>query len=65
MGPLSGSTSLGSCDDRFTGGPYDQAGTSVDAADLDGDGLLDLFLGAMAGGSADQGAAYVLLGNTL
>ena len=59
-----------SADAQFTGvDAGDAAGTSVQAADFDGDGVIDLAVGAPnaagpANGRAGAGEAYVLFGNS-
>ena len=63
------SLTLSSADAIFTGvAASDAAGTSVSMADLTGDGLAELVVGAPAGdpdGGADRGAAYLFFGDAL
>ena len=69
LGPVSGSLELGSADLQIlpeAGG--DQLGAALSpGADLDGDGLSDLLLGAPNNdtGGSDAGAAYLVLGRDL
>ncbi len=66
LGSVTGEASLSEADAKLVGEEtYDNAGFSVAAGDLDGDGVEDVLVGARTGqdGSWDQpGAAYVVLG---
>jgi hypothetical protein len=62
FGPLSGTLTLSDADAKFVGeNAGDQAGEAVDIADVDGDGALEVLIGAPAEstGGAAGGAVYV------
>ena len=63
---ISGDVDLGESDTVFYGEQEgDEAGAAVDGADIDGDGFVDLLIGAPcydAHGSMNAGAAYLLYG---
>ncbi len=64
-GPFGGDESLSDATTRFTGDSNDnKTGFTVNAADLNSDGLLDYFIGAPQGGPDDfaGGALYVFWG---
>ncbi len=62
LGPVTDSHSLESADAKLLGeNPSDFAGRNLQAADLDGDGNVDLLVGAY-GFNASAGAAYVVYG---
>ncbi|MED5371761.1 MAG: MopE-related protein [Myxococcota bacterium] len=65
MGPVS-SGSVSGADATYTGeGGGDRAGAQLaTGGDFDGDGDPDLLIGAANYGSADQGAAYLVYGNS-
>lgn len=61
-GPKSGTVELGSADAMWSGTVNSLAGSSVSqAGDTNGDGILDLLIGAY-GDNSYTGAAYVVLG---
>jgi hypothetical protein len=66
LGPIGATTTLSAADTTFDGAAAgDAAGFALDAADLDGDGVTDVILGAYAadpGGLSSAGAVYVLSG---
>ena len=65
-GPLSGALALSAQPGKWVGEATDDraGGALAGGGDLDGDGTLDLLIGApgRAGGAVESGAAYVLLG---
>jgi hypothetical protein len=62
VGPLSGTTSAADADATWTGvEDFDRAGEDVAAADVDGDGSLDVLIGASWADSG-AGAVYLQLG---
>ena len=65
LGPLTGNLGVADADALHLGeGSSDEAGTSLDVRDADGDGVLDLLVGAPGNddAGADAGAAYLVLG---
>ncbi|MDG1480637.1 MAG: FG-GAP-like repeat-containing protein [Myxococcota bacterium] len=64
LGPATGEYALTDAHASFYGEAVsDRAGVTVSAAgDVDGDGLADLLIGADRNGSANAGAAYLVLG---
>ena len=63
LGPLTADRDLSDYDALLLGmGPGDAAGSSMTAADLDGDGHGDLVVGAAYAGKDDAGSAYVAYG---
>ena len=66
-GPVTGSLDLAAADTVISGdAPSDELGTAVTAADLDGDGLSDVIVGAPSSGTGATGggAAFVFFGPT-
>jgi len=62
-GLTSGTISLADADARFFGEEVAGDGQSVcSIGDVNGDGLIDIALGSLYGGSSEQGAVYVMLG---
>ena len=64
-GPLTGTSSLGATGARLVGqASSDRAGEALSSADVNGDGLLDILVGApgVDEGAADLGAVYLLFG---
>ncbi len=64
-GPVTGTVDLATADALLVGEDAgDEAGKSVSASDLDGDGVADLLVGASGDddGGTDGGAAYVIMG---
>ncbi|MBN1335205.1 MAG: FG-GAP repeat protein [Deltaproteobacteria bacterium] len=64
-GPVSGTVDLSLADAKLVGErSSDQAGYSVSAGDVDGDGVEDILVGALRAdtGGKDAGAAYLVLG---
>jgi hypothetical protein len=65
LGPLSGSVEVAAADAVYRGeGANDDAGVAIDVRDADGDGALDLLVGAPGNddAGANAGAAYLVLG---
>ncbi|MBM4392138.1 MAG: FG-GAP repeat protein [Deltaproteobacteria bacterium] len=65
LGPIRGDTTVAAADATLGGEAYkDKAGTDLDIYDLDGDGTLDMVVGAPGNdaAAADAGVAYFLLG---
>ena len=65
LGPVSGHLGIASADALHLGeGQADEAGIALDVRDADGDGTLDLLVGAPGNDAvaADAGAAYLVLG---
>jgi hypothetical protein len=62
LGPLTGTNSLAAADGKLTGSSGDGAGTSVALGDIDGDGFLDVVVGAPSHdvGGSSVGCAYVM-----
>ena len=68
LGPISGSHGLADADFEFDGQNHDDwAGYSASAGDFDGDGRVDLIVGAPGNDDADSnaGAAYLILNTEL
>ena len=68
FGPAAGDVDLANADVRFLGATGSQLGISVaSAGDVDGDGRIDVLLGAWAhdGSATSSGAAYLMLGGGL
>jgi hypothetical protein len=66
-GPHSGDNDLGDADDEINGvSSYDYLGSSLNAADLDGDGYADILAGAPGDDdlASNGGAVYVIRGNS-
>jgi hypothetical protein len=62
LGPLSGTTSAADADATWTGvDNFDYVGEDVATADVDGDGSLDVLIGA-PGAESSYGAVYLQLG---
>ena len=61
-GPLTGTSSLAAADGKLTGSSGDLAGTSVALGDIDGDGFLDVIVGAP---SHDVGGSSVGCANVM
>jgi hypothetical protein len=64
LGPILGDGNLGGATTRIEGSNAEAAGTSLSAGDTNGDGALDLVIGAPFSGCGDGrgGAVYVVLG---
>jgi len=60
LGPLSGEIALADADIALSGEADDSAGSAVASEDVDGDGQIDLLIGAK--NSGDVGAVYVVQG---
>jgi hypothetical protein len=66
-GPHSGDNDLQDADDEINGtSSYDYLGTSLNSADMDGDGYADILAGAPGDDdlATDAGAVYIILGNS-
>ncbi|MCB9758266.1 MAG: FG-GAP repeat protein [Alphaproteobacteria bacterium] len=62
LGPMSGTSSLSSAETYFTGQlSGDQFGSSMIAGDIDGDGTVDVVVGANRQGTDNRGAFYVFM----